>query len=95
MPPALVDDSGKVTPATVDVNVDLIQVISIRQLSLIKFKNLSMPILKIKVNEIEDFKQYMDVTYVMQIGWTDHRITSVGLFTRFTRSRDECDVFIN
>ena len=31
------------------------------------------------MNAIDDFKQYMDVTYVMQIGWTDHRITSIGV----------------
>ena len=30
------------------------------------------------MNEIDDFKQYMDVTYIVEIGWKDHRIMNFG-----------------
>ena len=34
--------------------------------------------LLIQVNEIDDFKQFMDVTYIVEIEWKDHRIMNIG-----------------
>ena len=38
------------------------------------------------MNEINDLRQYMDVSYVMQIGWRDHRLASIGLCLSKMRS---------
>ena len=76
MPPAVVDDAGMVTaPATVNVDVSLIQV----EYSPRKFRfSVDLTSLLMQVNEINDFKQYMDVTYIVEIEWKDHRIMNIG-----------------